>query len=87
MPAFDRNRLVFGLYLLGLIAVFEIGTGKLHLPAWPAFIAMIFFFSEHMDPKKVPHIRLTPAFLIKIWRTIQRLPVDRRDRRVSTSCS
>jgi len=56
MPKFDRQRLIFGLYLLVLIAAFELVTGHLHLPPWPAFIAMIFFFAEHMDPKKAPHI-------------------------------
>ncbi|MGH7437897.1 MAG: hypothetical protein ACRENE_19635, partial [Polyangiaceae bacterium] len=50
---FDRQLLVFGLYLLVPIAVFEIVTGHLHVPAWPAFVAMVFFFAEHMDPKKV----------------------------------
>src|SRR5579863_4958781 len=49
---FDRQRLVFGLYLLVPIAAFEIVTGHLHVPAWPAFAAMVFFFAEHMDPKK-----------------------------------
>jgi hypothetical protein len=56
MAKMDRQRLVFGLYLLVLIAAFEIATGHLHLPAWPAFLAMIFFFVEHMDAKKAPHI-------------------------------
>jgi hypothetical protein len=49
---FDRQRLVFGLYLLVPIAVFEMVMGHLHLPAWPAFVAMVFFFAEHMDTKK-----------------------------------
>ena len=49
---FDRQRLIFGLYLLVLIAAFEVLTGRLHLPAWPAFVAMVFFFIDHMDPKK-----------------------------------
>jgi hypothetical protein len=56
MPKFNRQRLVFGLYLLVLIAVAELVAGHFKLPAWPAFMAMIFFFVEHMDPKKVPHI-------------------------------
>jgi hypothetical protein len=49
---FDRQRLIFGLYLLVLIVVAEVIMGHLKLPAWPAFMAMIFFFVEHMDPKK-----------------------------------
>jgi hypothetical protein len=52
----NSQRLIFGLYLLPLIAVFEVATGHLHVPAWPAFIAMVFFFAEHMDPKKALHI-------------------------------
>ncbi len=52
MARFDKQRLVFGLYLLVLIGAFEVAAGHLHMPAWPAFIAMIFFFAEHMDPKK-----------------------------------
>jgi len=56
MRAFNSQRLIFGLYLLVLIAAFEIATGHLRIPAWPAFVVMIFFFAEHMDPKKAPHI-------------------------------
>jgi hypothetical protein len=63
---FDKQRLIFGLYLLVLIAAFEIVTGKLHLPAWPAFIAMIFFFEAHMDVKKVPAILVGGAFGIAL---------------------
>jgi hypothetical protein len=56
MRSFDRQRLIFGLFLLVPIAAFEIVTGHLHLPAWPAFVAMVFFFAEHMDLKKAPAI-------------------------------
>jgi hypothetical protein len=56
MPKFDRQRLIFGLYLLVLIAAAELAAGYLGIPAWPAFMAMIFFFAEHMDAKKAPHI-------------------------------
>jgi len=56
MPKFNRQRLVFGLYLLVLIAAAELIADHFGLPAWPAFMAMIFFFAEHMDPKKAPHI-------------------------------
>jgi hypothetical protein len=62
MVKFDRQRLIFGLYLLVLIAAFEIGAGHLHVPAWPAFIAMIFFFVEHMDVKKAPAILVGGVF-------------------------
>jgi hypothetical protein len=53
---FDRQRRIFGLYLLVLIAAAEVIIGYFKLPAWPAFMAMILFFIEHMDPKKAPPI-------------------------------
>ena len=62
MPKFNRQRLVFGLYLLVLIAVAELFAGYFGLPAWPAFMAMIFFFAEHMDPKKAPAILVGGVF-------------------------
>jgi hypothetical protein len=52
----DPQRLIFGAYLLILIVAAELVFGHLHLPAWPAFMVMIFFFMEHMDGKKIPHI-------------------------------
>ena len=62
MPAFNRQRLIFGLYLLVLIAAAELIAGHFKLPAWPAFMAMIFFFVEHMDVKKAPHILVGGVF-------------------------
>src|SRR5512141_2660554 len=62
MPKFDRQRLVFGLYLLVLIAAAVLMTGHFKLPAWPAFMAMVFFFVEDMDAKKVPHILVGGMF-------------------------
>jgi hypothetical protein len=62
MPKFDRQRLVFGLYLLVLIAAAVLITGHFKLPAWPAFMAMVFFFVEDMDAKKVPHILVGGMF-------------------------
>jgi hypothetical protein len=62
MPAFNRQRLVFGLYLLVLIAAAELIAGHFKWPAWPAFMAMIFFFVEHMDVKKAPHILVGGVF-------------------------
>src|SRR5262245_13043840 len=53
---FDRQRLIFGLFLLVLVAAATMITGHLKLPAWPAFMAMIFFFIGEMDVKKVPAI-------------------------------
>jgi hypothetical protein len=62
MPKFDRHRLVFGLYLLVLIAAAVLVTGRFKLPAWPAFMAMVFFFVEDMNTKKVPHILVGGMF-------------------------
>lgn len=62
MAKFNRQRLVFGLYLLVLIAVAELVAGRFELPAWPAFMAMIFIFVEHMDPRKAPHILVGGVF-------------------------
>jgi len=50
----SKDRLVFGAILLVLIAVGEIVLHLLHVPAWPAFFIMIFFFVGHMDMKQVP---------------------------------
>jgi hypothetical protein len=66
MPKFDRVRLIFGLYLLLLIAAAELISGHFKLPAWPAFLAMIFFFVEHMDIKKVSHILVGLTFGIAL---------------------
>jgi hypothetical protein len=62
MPKFDRQRMVFGLYLLVLITIAELIVGHFKVPAWPAFLAMIFFFVEHMDIKKAPHIVVGGTF-------------------------
>jgi hypothetical protein len=62
MASFNRQRLIFGLYLLVLIAVAELVLHHFELPAWPAFMAMIFFFVEEMNPKKVPHILIGGVF-------------------------
>lgn len=62
MAQFDRQRLIFGLYLLVLIAAAVLITGRLKVPAWPAFMAMVFFFVEDMDVKKVPHILVGGVF-------------------------
>jgi hypothetical protein len=62
MPKFDRHRLVFGLYLLVLIAAAVLVTGHFKLPSWPAFMAMVLFFVEDMDRGKVPQILVGGVF-------------------------
>jgi hypothetical protein len=56
MAKLNPQRLVFGLYLLVLIVAGEVVFHHFALPAWPAFMVMIFFFVEHMNAKKIPEI-------------------------------
>ena len=56
MFKFNRQTLIFGIYLLVPVALGVYVTDYFKLPAWPAFMCMIFFFVEHMDVKKVSHI-------------------------------
>jgi hypothetical protein len=58
---FNRRRLILGLYVLAFIVVTELVAGHFELPAWPAFVAWVLFFGEHMNPKKAPHILLGGA--------------------------
>jgi hypothetical protein len=58
---FNRRRLILGLYVLALIVVTELVAGHLKLPAWPAFVAWVLFFGEHMNPKRMPHILVGAA--------------------------
>ena len=57
----NRRRLILGLYVLALIVITEIVTGRLGLAAWPAYVAWVLFFGEHMNPKSAPHILLGAA--------------------------
>ena len=56
MMRLNRRRLLFGLYLIVLVAVAELVTGYLKVPAWPAFVALVLFFIEHMNVKRVSAI-------------------------------
>jgi hypothetical protein len=56
MQKFSRRRLIFGLYLIVLIGLAELVSARLRLPPWPAFIALVLFFLERMEVKKVPDI-------------------------------
>ena len=58
---FNRRRLILGLYVLALIVITELVSGHLELPVWPAFVAWVLFFGEHMNPKKAPHILIGAA--------------------------
>jgi len=56
MAKLDKNRLIFGVMLLVLIAVGEVVLHKVNVPAWPVFLVMVFFFLAHMDKKVAPNI-------------------------------
>jgi hypothetical protein len=58
---FNRRRLTLGLYVLALIVITELVTGHLGLPAWPAFVAWVLFFVEHMNPKRTWHVLIGAA--------------------------
>ncbi len=62
MTKFNPQRLIFGLFLLVLIVIAELAFGATGLPAWPAFMVMIFFFMEHMNVKKIPDILIGGCF-------------------------
>src|SRR5580693_8558321 len=53
---FERHTLIFGLYLIVLVGIAQYVADYLKLPIWPAYMCMIFFFVDHMDVKKAPHI-------------------------------
>jgi hypothetical protein len=58
---FNRSRLILGLYVLAFIVITELVTGHLEVPAWPAYVAWVLFFGEHMNPKRSPHILIGAA--------------------------
>ncbi|MCE5210794.1 MAG: hypothetical protein LLG40_04495 [Deltaproteobacteria bacterium] len=53
---FNKRSILFGFLLVALVIAFEIILPRLSLPAWPAFMVMIFFFVVHEDTKQAPHI-------------------------------
>jgi hypothetical protein len=75
MAKLSKERLIFGVPLIIVVALGMIILGKLGFPndTWPAFMVMIFFFEAHMDIKKAPHILVGGLFgianiiLIKIF--------------------
>ncbi|HUN56092.1 MAG TPA: hypothetical protein VMU29_13150 [Smithella sp.] len=62
MAKLSKDRLIFGLLLLVLIALGEIILGHFKLATWPAFMVMIFFFEAHMDTKKAANILVGGLF-------------------------
>ena len=53
---FTKRGILFGFLLVAFIILFEIILARLSLPAWPAFMVMIFFFVVHEDTKQAPGI-------------------------------
>lgn len=53
---FNRHSLIFGLYLLVLVAIAQYVGDYFELPIWPAYMCLIFFFVDQADAKKAPHI-------------------------------
>ena len=53
---FSKQGVLFGFLLVAFIIVFEIILARLKLPAWPAFMVMIFFFVVHEDARLTPNI-------------------------------
>jgi hypothetical protein len=62
MTTATKTRLIFGVFLLILIVFMDLGLHHFHLATWPAFMVMIFFFENHMNPKRSPHILLGGLF-------------------------
>jgi hypothetical protein len=62
MAKLSKDRLIFGILLIVLIAIGMIILGRLKLATWPAFMVMIFFFEAHMDVKKASHIIIGGLF-------------------------
>jgi hypothetical protein len=59
---FDKVRLLFGLFLLPVVAIGSIIAHVIEIPAWPAFLVMIFFFMVQRDKKQIPNIMVGTAF-------------------------
>jgi hypothetical protein len=53
---FSGKNILFGFLLVAFIIVFEIILAYFTLPAWPAFMVMIFFFVAHEDVRTAPNI-------------------------------
>jgi hypothetical protein len=58
---FNRHRLILGLCVLALIVISELVAAHFELPVWPAFVAWVLFFGEHMNPKRAPHVLIGAA--------------------------
>lgn len=70
---FKKETIIFTVLLVALIMIGEFVFELNHLPSWPAFMIMIFFFMSHTNIKEVPAILVGSFFgmanliLIKYW--------------------
>ena len=62
MAKLSKDRLIFGVLLIVLVALGEIVLAHFKLATWPAFMVMIFFFEAHMDTKKIANILVGGLF-------------------------
>jgi hypothetical protein len=62
MAKLSKDRLIFGVLLIVLVALGEIILAHLKLATWPAFMVMIFFFEAHMDMKRAANILVGGLF-------------------------
>ncbi|MGA7538235.1 MAG: hypothetical protein WBW93_05660 [Steroidobacteraceae bacterium] len=58
---FNRGRVILGLYVLAFILSTELLGIHFKLPVWPAFVAWVLFFGEHMNPRSAPPILIGAA--------------------------
>ena len=49
-------RFIFTVLLLSFILIAETILHKMHLPTWPPFFVMLFFFLHHEDKEQIPKI-------------------------------
>jgi|HubBroStandDraft_6_1064221.scaffolds.fasta_scaffold516187_2 hypothetical protein len=53
MKILNVPRLIFGLFVIGLVVVTELVCGYLRIPGWPAYVVWVLFFIEQMDRRKI----------------------------------
>ncbi len=58
---FNRQRLLFGIFVLAFIVVTELVTTRFRIPGWPAYLAWVLFFIEQMNAKKIAPILVGAA--------------------------
>lgn len=72
---FGKYRVSFAVLLVALIMVGELFFHHFELPAWPAFMVMVFFFLAHANPAEAKNILAGGAFGI-VCAVLSRLTVE-----------